>query len=276
MPLPLPLVSLVARRAAAALALTLLAACASPPPMSATPAAAPQPTQASQPPLAPATPPNLATATVRPAASEARAVEPPSQDFAAWIASFSATARAAGISEATLGAAFAEVQLLPRVVELDRAQPEFTRTVWDYLDRTVTPQRLALGRSKLSQVRDAAEAATVRYGVPPSILVAIWGLESGFGTHLGDTATIDALATLGIDGRRSAWARNQLLAALQILQSGDIDRAHMVGSWAGAMGQTQFLPTTFLAYAVDADGDGRRDIWGSAADVMASPAHVLA
>lgn len=183
---------------------------------------------------------------------------------------------AAGIDEATLRVAFDDVQYLPRVVELDRAQPEFTRAVWDYLDRAVTPQRVALGQTKLQQVRSEADAAAARYGVPPAIVVAIWGIESNYGDYTGNTPTIDALATLGFDSRREAWARGQLLAALKILQSGDISRANMIGSWAGAMGQTQFLPSAFLAYAVDADGDGRRDIWGSAADVMASTANFLA
>ena len=198
------------------------------------------------------------------------------QAFAAWVADFSAAARAAGIGDDTLRAAFANVRYLPRVLDLDRAQPEFTRTVWDYLDRTVTPQRVAMGQRKWLQVRVDAEAAAARYGVPPSIVVAIWGMESDYGTNFGDVATIDALATLGFDGRREQWARGQLLAALRILQRGDIDRLHMIGSWAGAMGQTQFLPSSFLAYAVDADGDGRRDIWGSMADVTASTANFLA
>jgi membrane-bound lytic murein transglycosylase B len=106
--------------------------------------------------------------------------------------------------------------------------------------------------------------------------VAIWGMESNYGANFGDIPVIDALATLGFEGRRAAWAGGQLLAALKILQSGDIDRSRMVGSWAGAMGQTQFLPSTFLACAVDADGDGRRDLWGSMADAMASTANFLA
>lgn len=198
------------------------------------------------------------------------------QGFAGWVAGFLVTARAAGINEATLHSAFDGVRYLPRVVELDRAQPEFTRTVWDYLDNTVSPQRVTLGQDKLLQVRAEADAAASRYGVPATVLVAIWGMESNYGSNYGSTPTIDALATLGYEGRREDWARGQLLAALKILQSGDIDRAHMVGSWAGAMGQTQFLPSNFLAYAVDADGDGRRDIWGSMADVMASTANFLA
>jgi len=198
------------------------------------------------------------------------------QGFARWVTGFRAAARAAGISDATLHVAFDDVHYLPRVVELDRAQPEFTRTVWDYLDSAVSPQRVALGQDKLLQLRSEADAAAARYGVPPSIVVAIWGIESNYGGNYGDIPTIDALATLGFEGRREEWARGQLLAALKILQSGDIARPNMIGSWAGAMGQTQFLPSVFLAYAVDADGDGRRDIWGSMADVVASTANFLA
>lgn len=198
------------------------------------------------------------------------------QGFARWVAGFRASARAAGIDAVTLNAALDGVQYLPRVVEQDRVQPEFTRTVWDYLDSAVTPQRVATGQDKLAQLRGVADAAAARYGVPANVIVAIWGIESNFGSNYGDTPTIDALATLAFEGRREDWARGQLLAALKILQSGDIARADMVGSWAGAMGQTQFLPSNFLAYAVDADGDGRRDVWGSMADVIASTANFLA
>ena len=195
--------------------------------------------------------------------------------FARWIADFRSSARAAGIDAATLRSAFDSVDYLPRVVELDRAQPEFSRTVWDYLDTAVSPQRVALGQGKLLQFRAEADAAASRYGVPAEIVTAIWGVESNYGGDFGSIPTIDALATLGFEGRREAWARGQLLAALKIIESGDITRARMIGSWAGAMGQTQFLPTVFLAYAVDADGDGRRDIWGSMADVTASTANFL-
>ncbi|WP_443269998.1 lytic murein transglycosylase [Variovorax sp. JS1663] len=198
------------------------------------------------------------------------------QGFTRWVADFRATARAAGIGEATLRAAFDKVQYLPRVIELDRAQPEFTRAVWDYLDGTVSAQRIASGQDKLLQVRGEVDAAAARYGVPPAILVAVWGMESNYGSNYGSTSTIDALATLGFEGRRADWARGELLAALKILDRGDIGRDDMIGSWAGAMGQTQFLPSSFLAYAVDTDGDGRRDIWGSMADVMGSTANFLA
>lgn len=245
-----------ARHAATTLALAALTGCAATQPMP-PPPAAPASTEA------------------QPTQAELAAVAR-QKGFADWVTAFRASARAAGIGDETLRVAFDGVQYVARAVELDAAQPEFTRTVWDYLDRALTPQRVAQGQERLSQLRAEADAAAARYGVPPNILVAIWGLESNYGSNYGDIPTIDALATLGFEGRRADWARGQLLAALKILQSGDIDRAHMIGSWAGAMGQTQFLPSSFLAYAVDADGDGRRDIWGSMADVLASTANFLA
>ena len=202
--------------------------------------------------------------------------EPQQKAFERWVMDFRTRARAAGIDEVTLNVAFADVRYLPRVVELDRAQPEFTRPVWIYLDSAVSAQRVALGQDKWLQFRADIDAAAVRYGVASEILVAIWGVESNYGSNFGSIPTVDALATLGFDGRREDWARGQLLAALRILQRGDIERSQMMGSWAGAMGQTQFLPSVFLGYAMDADGDGRRDIWGSMADVMASTANFLA
>ncbi|MHB8950518.1 MAG: lytic murein transglycosylase [Rhodoferax sp.] len=199
-----------------------------------------------------------------------------SQAFAHWVDEFRTSARAAGILDATLQIALDDVRFIPRVIELDQAQPEFTRPVWVYLDNAHSIQRIARGQDKLLQLRPLVEPVAARYGIPAEVLVAIWGMESNYGSFVGDIPTIDALATLGFEGRREQWARSELLAALKILQNGDIDRAQMIGSWAGAMGQTQFLPSNFLAYAVDADGDGRRDIWNSLADVMASTANFLA
>jgi lytic murein transglycosylase len=219
--------------------------------------------------------PAPSTVDANPTPTESSEVEH-SQKFARWVLEFSTSARAAGIDEATLHSAFDDVRFIPRVTELDSAQPEFTRTVWDYLDSALSTQRIARGQDKLGQLRPVVEPIAARYGVPAEVLVAIWGMESNFGSNVGDIPTIDALATLGFEGRREPWARGQLLAALKILQNRDIDRAQMIGSWAGAMGQTQFLPSNFLAYAVDADGDGRRDIWNSLADVMASTANFLA
>ncbi|WP_136066203.1 lytic murein transglycosylase [Modicisalibacter radicis] len=198
------------------------------------------------------------------------------QDFAAWVADFRRQALAEGINAVTLAAAFDGVRYLPRIIELDRAQPEFTRQVWDYLDTAVSPARVRQGRAQLAEHREAIRAASRHYGVPAEILVAIWGIESNYGGNFGSFSTIDALATLGYDGRRPDFARSELLAALRILQRGDIDREHMRGSWAGAMGHTQFLPSSFEDHARDGDGDGRRDIWGSIDDVMASTANYLA
>ena len=267
------------------LATAALAGCASAP-ASAPPAPAttPAPANAAAPASAPATAvPTTAPATVGapppPGAMAPPAIAAPdtvAQDFARWVADFQRQARAAGIGEATLHQAFDGVRFLPRVVESDGAQAEFTRTVWEYLDTAVSPQRVQRGQDQLLRVRAEADAAAARYGVPAPILAAIWGMESNYGTYTGNIPTIDALATLGFEGRRADWARGQLMAALRILQNGDIARGQMLGSWAGAMGQTQFLPSNYLAYAVDADGDGRRDIWGSMADVMASTAHFLA
>jgi len=261
-----------ARRLAGAALMAALAGCASPPPTGPGAPGAPGAPSAATVPAAPmpAAPPLPAPAASAPAEA---ALE---QRFADWVAAFRAGAQTQGIDDATLHAAFDDVHLLPQVIERDRAQPEFTRTVWDYLDIVVTAQRVARGRDQLLQVRAQADAAAARYGVPSAILIAIWGIETNYGQYTGTTPTVDALATLGFDGRRDAWARSELMAALEILQRGDIARAQMVGSWAGAMGQTQFMPSTFLAYAVDADGDGRRDLWDSAADVLASTANHLA
>jgi membrane-bound lytic murein transglycosylase B len=243
-------------RNAATLAAVALTACASPP--STTPQPAPITADTAQ--AAGVTPDELAL----------------QQGFARWVAGFTESARAAGVDDATLHAAFDGARYGSRAVDADRKQPEFTRAVWDYVDAIVSPARVLRGRQKLAEVQDALAAAEARYGVPQATIVAIWGMESDYGANYGDIPTIDALATLGFEGRREAWARSQLMAALKILQGGDIDRAHMIGSWAGAMGQTQFLPSAFLSFAVDADGDGKRDIWGSMPDVTASTANFLA
>jgi len=220
------------------------------------------------------------SAPITPAAAQAAGVSmdelAQQQGFARWIANFEDSARAAGIDDATLHLALDDAHFVPRAISSDRAQPEFTRTVWDYLDLIVSPDRIRRGQQKMAETQAALDAAQARYGVPQATVVAIWGMESDYGVNFGDIPTIDALATLGFEGRREAWAKQQLMAALKILQGGDITRSQMVGSWAGAMGQTQFIPTAYLSFAVDADGDGRRDIWGSMADVAASTANFLA
>ncbi|MEE9210309.1 MAG: lytic murein transglycosylase, partial [Kiloniellales bacterium] len=165
---------------------------------------------------------------------------------------------------------------IERVLELDRRQPEFTRTFWAYLDRAVTAQRIERGRELLAQHRGLLEQVRRRYNVQPRYLVAFWGLESNFGKNTGGFPVIAALATLAYDARRGAFFRAQLLDALRILDRGHVDPTRMQGSWAGAMGQLQFIPSTFMSYAVDFDGDGRRDIWTDLPDVFASAANFLA
>lgn len=196
--------------------------------------------------------------------------------FDDWLADFRRDARTRGIGEATLARALDGLRYRPRVIELDRSQPEFVRPIWQYLDSAVSARRVTTGRERLAQHRDTADEMERRYGVPAEILVAIWGVESNYGSHFGDFSTLEALATLAYDGRRRAFARDELLAALRILEAGDISPDDMIGSWAGAMGHTQFLPSSFLSYAVDGDGDGRRDIWESIPDVLASTANYLA
>ena len=196
--------------------------------------------------------------------------------FHAWLRAFAQEALAAGISQQTVDATLGRAQWLPRVVELDRAQPEFTRTPWAYLDSAVSTQRVAQGREQRRTWAAALDAAAERYGVPASIITAIWGMESNYGSNFGSFSAVDALATLAYDGRRRDWASGELLAALRIVDSGDMAADALIGSWAGAMGHTQFLPSVYLAYAVDANSDGRRDIWGSVPDVAASTANFLA
>lgn len=196
--------------------------------------------------------------------------------FNAWLADFRYEAAQQGIRQRTLDRVLGNVSYRADIIEHDRSQPEFVRPIWEYLDTAVSSTRINAGREKLEAHRDTARQMQQRYGVPAEVIVAIWGIESHYGSHFGDYSTLDALATLGFDGRRDDFARKELLAALRIIQAGDISAAGMQGSWAGAMGHTQFLPSSFLAYAVDGDGDGQRDIWRSIPDVMASTAHYLA
>ena len=197
-------------------------------------------------------------------------------NFNEWLREFRRYAATQGISEATLASAFDGLRYRERVIELDRYQPEFVRAIWQYLDSAVSSTRVANGQEKLAQHRDTAQAMQQRYGVPAEIIVAIWGVESNYGSNFGDFSTLESLATLAYDGRRREFARGELLAALRIIDQGDIAAEQMKGSWAGAMGHTQFIPSSFEAYAVDGDDDGRRDIWGSIPDVMASTANYLA
>ena len=197
------------------------------------------------------------------------------RSFADWRADFRVEALAQGIDPQLFDRAFAGVTPDPDVIKADQSQPEFSRPVWAYLDSALSSQRVATGQRKLGEQRAQLARIEQRYGVDRHILAAIWGLESNFGQNMGNRQVIRSLATLAHEGRRPTFAHDQLLGAMDILQHRDIEPERMLGSWAGAMGQTQFIPTTYNQYAVDFDGDGRRDIWFSATDALASAAHYL-
>lgn len=195
--------------------------------------------------------------------------------FKRWVERLWPQAKARGVTRRVFDAAFAGVKPDPRVQQADANQPEFVKPVWEYLDRAVSERKIANGRARLGQHDATLKAISRRYGVDHHYLVAIWGIESGYGRNTGSHNVIQALASMGYNGRRSDFARKQLLAALEILQKGDTTIAALKGSWAGAMGHTQFIPTTFNAYAVDFNGDGRRDIWHNMSDALASAANYL-
>jgi len=211
------------------------------------------------------------------AAAVTAAPTPAHAGFAAWVEGFRPRALRAGIGAATFARAFAGAAYDPAIVARDRRQPEFTRAIWDYLDSAVSEARIANGRAAIARHGATLDAVAARLGVAREVVAAIWGLESGYGSTRGATPVIGALATLAFDGRRGAFFEEQLVAALRILEAGDVTPERMTGSWAGAMGHTQFIPTSYLAYAVDFGGDGRRDIWGEdPADALASAANYLA
>ncbi|SDO01448.1 lytic murein transglycosylase [Pseudomonas jinjuensis] len=208
-------------------------------------------------------------------ATQAVPASMPAESFETWRDTFRQHALASGISADTFDRAFAGITPDPAVIEADRSQPEFVRPVWQYLEGALSPLRVRNGQGKLAENADILRQIDARYAVDAEAVVAIWGMESNFGVHMGDKNVIRSLATLAYEGRRPEFARSQLVAALQILQHGDVPANYMVGSWAGAMGQTQFIPTTYNQYAVDFDGDGKRDIWRSPTDALASTANYL-
>jgi membrane-bound lytic murein transglycosylase B len=196
-------------------------------------------------------------------------------DFGAWLEGVRVEAREKGISEGTLDAALADVRPIERVVELDRSQPELTWTLEDYLAKVIPASRIELGRKKLAENRRLLQEVGKKYGVQPRFIVAFWGIETNFGSAAGGFRVVEALVTLAYDARRSSYFRGELMNALRILEDGHTTPERMLGSWAGAMGQVQFMPSSFLNFAVDYDDDGRKDIWGSKADAFASAANYL-
>ncbi|MEM9628980.1 MAG: lytic murein transglycosylase [Pseudomonadota bacterium] len=196
--------------------------------------------------------------------------------FAAWVKDLEEDARAAGISEKTIEEALGDLALAPDVVELDRKQPETRQTFEQYRSRVLSESRVKKGRKLLKEHRDLLNKIAAEYKVQPRFIISLWGIETSYGAFLGGHHVIQALATLAYDGRRADLFRRELISALRIIDRGDIDVDDMKGSWAGAMGQCQFMPSSFLRYAVDYDGDGKRDIWNTLPDVFASIANYLA
>ncbi|WP_366656336.1 lytic murein transglycosylase [Fodinicurvata sp. EGI_FJ10296] len=196
--------------------------------------------------------------------------------FDTWLAAFRREAAASGISSSTLDRALDGLSPVQRVIDLDRRQPESRITFSDYLARTISDARVAEGRRLGERYRSLIEDVSAQYGVQPRFILALWGIESSYGGNTGGFSVISALATLAWEGRRGEFFRSELLAALRILDEGHVDTGNMQGSWAGAMGQSQFMPSSFHRFAVDFDGDGRRDIWTTEADVFASAANYLA
>lgn len=202
--------------------------------------------------------------------------DPALQGFNTWVEAFRRRALAQGIRADVFDRAFARVEPNRAVIEKDRNQAEFSRQIWDYLDIAVSQERIENGQIALQDHAAALDRIEARYGVDRAVVVAVWGMETAYGAFRGRTPVIGALATLAFDGRRARFFEAQLIAALKILQAGDVDVDAMTGSWAGAMGHTQFMPESYLAHAQDFDGDGRRDIWGDdPADALASTAAYL-
>jgi membrane-bound lytic murein transglycosylase B len=197
------------------------------------------------------------------------------QSFDDFLKGLRKEAQAAGISKATLDKALAGLKPNPRVVELDQKQPEFTMTFDEYVTKIVSDDKVQKGHALLIEHRALLEEISAKYGVQPRFIIALWGLESRYGERMGEFKVIESLATLAYEGRRAKFFRKELIAALKIVDQDKLDANTMLGSWSGAMGQSQFIPTSFHAYAVDHDGDGKRDIWGTTADVFASIANYL-
>ena len=197
------------------------------------------------------------------------------QTFAQWVERFWPVARAAGIKRETYDRAFKGMTPDPKVIEAANFQPEYVKPIGEYIDRVVSDKRVAAGKQKLEENKALLDALEKRYGVDRTIIVAIWGMESNYGTQPGDINVIRSLATLAYYNTKAAFARQQLITALKIVQRGDIPVEEMNGSWAGAMGHTQFIPTTYQSYAVDYDGDGKRNIWYDVPDALASTASYL-
>lgn len=196
-------------------------------------------------------------------------------DYSLWLNNFKVEAQRSGIKPEILNTALSGIEPLDWIIKLDRAQPEFTKTLDEYLAGAVNSKRIKEGQRLLTENSDMLTQITKKYPVQPRFLMALWGIETSFGRHTGKVPVIDALVTLAYDGRRGKYFRSELLNALKILDQGHIKFNQMKGSWAGAMGQVQFMPSTFLNFAVDGNGDGRIDLWNTRVDYLSSAANYL-
>ncbi len=197
------------------------------------------------------------------------------EEFQIWLIDFKAKAIKQGIKPETVNSAFKNITLNHRVLELDRSQPEFFKTFWQYFNRAVTDWRITKGKELLQEHQQLLAEVTKKHGIPERILVSFWGMETNYGSYTGKTPIIEALATLSFDERRRKYFSKELLNALKIIDKGYISPKQMQGSWAGAMGQCQFMPSNYLRYSVDADNDGKRDLWNSYPDIFFSMGNFL-
>jgi lytic murein transglycosylase len=205
----------------------------------------------------------------------AQAQTAPQGDFRRFVEGLWPEARARGVSRATFDQAFSGVAPDPKIIALTKKQSEFVRPIWEYINGAISNERLQRGRQLAEQHADTLAGLERAYGVPRSVVLGVWGMETNFGSFTGSIYVVRALATLAFTGYRGDVFRGELLTALQILEQNHVDRSAMLGSWAGAMGQTQFMPSSFVKYAVDGNRDGRRDIWNSISDALASTANYL-
>lgn len=224
-----------------------------------------------------ATPAAASPTPVSPGAKPPASAKPPAGPaaFQAFVEGLWPEARARGVSRATFDDAFRGITVDPKVVALTQKQSEFVRPIWDYVNGAVGGQRLQRGQAQLARLGPTLDGIERTYGVPRGVVLGVWGMESNFGSFTGSMSTIRSLATLAYTGYRGDFFRGELLTALQMLEQDHIARDEMVGSWAGAMGQTQFMPSSYMKFAVDGDGDGKRDIWTSVPDALASTANYL-
>ncbi|WP_417347151.1 lytic murein transglycosylase [Ferrimonas sp.] len=195
--------------------------------------------------------------------------------FEEYVVQLKKEAAERDFSQGTIDSAFAGIKLHKRAIKADRNQPEFKKTLDTYLPQAVPDWKVAKARKLMKQHSELLQKVGKAYGVQPRFIVALWGIETNFGNYTGNFSVVGATTSLAYEGRREAFFKDQLFAALTILEEGHISADQMKGSWAGAMGQCQFMPTSFLAYAVDFDGDGKKDIWNNKADVFASAANYL-